>query len=319
VDRLELQIARRAMACDFSVVFPAAVRDPVAAGCAALDEVERLESLLSAYDERSELCRINREAQRGPVAADPEVYSLLRVASGISAATGGAFDPAAGALVKAWGFFRGSRRVPAESELQAARAASGCDIVVFDRARLTVAFRRPGVEFNLGAIGKGYAVDRALHLVRGRFGTTRALMQGGGSSLRALGAPPAEPRGWPVDLADPCRPGRALARVWLRDRALGTSGADHQFFVHEGRRYGHVLDPRTGVPARTLLGASALAPTAMEADALSTAFFVMGLEATRRFCAAHPATAAVLVAPEPGRAGCARVHVIGNADAEVMV
>jgi thiamine biosynthesis lipoprotein len=100
MDRLELQIARRAMACDFSLVFPATVQDPVAAGCAALDEVERLESLLSAYNERSELCRINREAQRGPVAANPEVYSLLRVSSGISAATGGAFDPAAGALVK---------------------------------------------------------------------------------------------------------------------------------------------------------------------------------------------------------------------------
>lgn len=307
------------MACDFSLVFPPATRDPVAAGCAALDEVERLESLLSAHREESELCRINREAQYGPVAADPEVYSLLCAASAISAATGGAFDPASGALIKAWGFFRGPRRVPAEPELQAARAASGCGMVVFDHARRSVAFRRPGVEFNLGAIGKGYAVDRALHLVRGRFGTSRVLMQGGGSSLRALGAPPAEPRGWPVDLADPCRPGGTLVRLWLRDRALGTSGADHQFFVHQGRRYGHVLDPRTGAPACTLLGASALAPTAMEADALSTAFFVMGLEATRRFCAAHPAIAAVLVAREPGRAGCALVHVIGNPDVEVMV
>jgi len=300
-----MQIARRAMACEFSLVFPAAVRDAVAAGCAALDEVERLEALISAYQEDSELCRINREAQRGPVVADGEVYGLLRVACGISAATGGAFDPAAGALVKAWGFFRGPRRVPGESELAAARAASGWGAVAFDGARRSVAFRHPGVEFNLGAIGKGYAVDRAIELVRERFGATRVLMQGGGSSLRALG-------GWTVDLADPCRPVRTLARVRLRDRALGTSGADHQFFVHEGRRYGHVLHPRTGVPASTLLSASALAPTALEADALSTAFFVMGVEATRRFCAAHPATAAVLV-------DRARVHVIGNPDVEVMV
>jgi thiamine biosynthesis lipoprotein len=315
--RHELQVARRAMACEFSLIFPAGVRSPVSAGCAALDEVERLEALLSAYREDSELCRVNREARRGPVTVDAEVYRLLRAACAISAATGGAFDPAAGALVKAWGFFRGPRRVPAESEPQEARG--GCGSVDCDDARRAVAFRRPGVEFNLGAIGKGYAVDRAIQLVRTRFGITSVLMQGGGSSLRVLGAPPTEPRGWPVDLGDPCRRGRTLARVWLRDGALGTSGADHQFFVHKGQRYGHVLDPRTGVTARALLGASALAPTAMEADALSTAFFVMGLEDTRRFCAAHPATAAVLVAPEPGCAGRARVHVIGKPDVEVMV
>jgi thiamine biosynthesis lipoprotein len=319
MDRQELQVARRAMECEFSLVFPAGVRDAVAAGCAALDEVERLEALLSAYHEESEVCRVNREAQHGPAVVDPEVYRLLRVACDISTATGGAFDPAAGTLVKAWGFHRGPRRVPGESELQAARAASGSMAVAFDDRCGSVAFRRQPIEFNLGAIGKGYALDRALHTVRNRFGITRALMQGGGSSLRALGAPPAESRGWPVDLGDPCRPGRTVARLWMRDRALGTSGADHQFFVHQGRRYGHVLDPRTGVPARALLGASALAPTAMEADALSTAFFVMGLEGTRRFCAAHPATAAVLVACEPGHAGRARVHVIGNADVEVMV
>jgi thiamine biosynthesis lipoprotein len=312
----ELHITRRAMACDFSLIVPSGTRNAVAAGSGALDEVERLERLLSAYREESELCRMNREAHPGPVAVEPEVYRLLRVAAGISAATCGAFDPAAGALVKAWGFFRGPRRVPADSRIQAARAASGCGNVVFDHARRTVAFRRPGVEFNLGAIGKGYAVDRALDFARARFGVARGLMQGGGSSLRATGAPPAEPRGWPVYLADPCRPGRTLARVWLRDRALGTSGADHQFFLHGGRRYGHVLDPRTGVPARTLLGASALAPTAMEADALSTAFFVMGVEGTRRFCTAHPGVAAVLVARH---SGCARVYVIGNPDVEVTV
>jgi thiamine biosynthesis lipoprotein len=319
MDRLELQIARRAMACDFSVLFPAGLRHAIAAGCAALDEVERIENLLSAYQEGSEICRVNREAQHGPVEVLPEVYSLLSVSSRLSAATGGAFDPATGSLVRAWGFFRGPRRVPAAAELEVARAASGCHTVAFDHCRRSVAFRRPGVEFNLGAIGKGYAVDRSIHLVRSRFGIKHALIQGGGSSLRALGTPPAEPRGWPVDLGDPCRPGRTLARVWLRDRALGTSGADHQFFVHEGRRYGHVLDPRTGVPACALLGATAMAPTALEADALSTAFFVMGLEGTRRFCAQHPATAAVLVARDPGCSGRARVHVIGNPDLEVMV
>src|SRR5215471_13160150 len=270
---LEMRAARRAMGCEFSVVLPAGARNPVGAGCAALDEVERLEELLSVYREDSEVCRLNREAQDRPVQVDPEVYRLLRVACGISVATGGAFDPAAGALVKAWGFFRGPRRVPADVELEAARKATGSGAVAFDEEHMSIAFRRSGIEFNLGAIGKGFAVDRGLGIVRRRFGITRALMQGGGSSLRTMGAPPADPRGWAVDIGDPCRPGQVLARVWLRDRALGTSGADHQFFVHEGRRYGHVLDPRTGVPACALVGATAMAPTALEADALSTAFF----------------------------------------------
>src|SRR5215470_18078359 len=121
----ELHVARRAMGCEFLVVLPGGARNPVGAGCAALDEVERLEELLSVYREDSEVCRLNREAQDRPVQVDPEVYRLLRVACGISVATGGAFDPAAGALVKAWGFFRGPRRVPADVELEAARKATG--------------------------------------------------------------------------------------------------------------------------------------------------------------------------------------------------
>jgi thiamine biosynthesis lipoprotein len=281
--------------------------------------VERLEAKLSVYREESDLSRLNREAQDGPAQADEELYTLLRTAGRISGATGGAFDPAAGALVKAWGFFQGPRRVPCATDLAAARTASGCRFVTFDDGGHTVAFTRSGLEFNLGAIGKGYSVDRALNRIRTRFGLTRALMQGGQSSLRAMGTPPQEPRGWPVDLGDPCRPGRTLARVWLRDAALGTSGADHQYFVYEGRRYGHVLDPRTGVPASELLGASAIAPTAMEADALSTAFFVMGLAGARQFCAAHPQIGAVLVDRDPKRAGRARVHVLGNPDLEVKV
>ena len=294
----EVTVARRAMACEFSVTFPGACRGAVEAGCAALDTVERLERALSVYREDSDLSFLNREAARAPVPVGAEIFGLLRASVSLSAATEGAFDAATGALVAAWGFLRGPKRVPCEAGRAAALAASGSRYVVFDERERTVRYTRPGVAFNLGAIGKGFAIDRALDRLRAEYGMRAALMQGGQSSLKGIGAPAGQPRGWPVDIADPARPRHAVARVWLRDRALGTSGTANQFFVWNGKRYGHVLDPRTGWPAEAMLSASAVARTAMEADALSTAFFVMGVEGTRRFCKQHPEIGALLVLPD---------------------
>jgi len=273
------------MACEFSVILPAGFSGAVDAGLTALDEVERLERKLSVYLADSEISVLNR-CGGSPDPPSRETYSLLRWATCLSAATGGAFDPAAGALVKAWGFYRGPKRVPSEAELEAALAASGVRHLHFDDDTRAIGVDREGVEFNLGAIGKGFAIDRALQLVRSRHGIRSALMSGGQSSIKAMGA-------WPVAIGDP-----PVARLWLRDRALGTSGAANQFFLAGGRRYGHVLDPRTGWPARGLISASAVAPSAAEADALSTAFYVMGVEATRRFCARHPKIGALLVTPD---------------------
>jgi thiamine biosynthesis lipoprotein len=217
---------------------------------------------------------------------------------------------ATGSLSKAWGFFGDARRVPGREELAAALAASGRAQVELDPLNRTVRFRRAGVEFNPGSIGKGYAIDRALERIRG---ARCVLMQGGQSSLKALGAPMEEPRGWRVAIGDPQRPGRALAMVWLKNRALGTSGAANQYFIAGGRKYGHVLDPRTGWPADQVASASALAASAAEADALSTAFFVLGVEGTRAYCQRHPEVGAVLVT----KSRTPEVKVIGADDTEV--
>ncbi len=198
------------MACEFSLLFPAECRPAVDAGCAALDEVERLEAKFSAYLEDSDISYINRAAGQAPVAIDAELLSLLEAAASLTAATGGAFDIAAGALVKAWGFFRGPRRVPTGPQLRAALDASGMRHVEVDPAARTVHFRRP-VEINLGSLGKGYAIDRALARIRREFGVRCALMQGGQSSFRGEGAPPGEPRGWKIAIADPYRRERTAA------------------------------------------------------------------------------------------------------------
>jgi FAD:protein FMN transferase len=271
------------MACEFSVSFPAGTRDAVAAGCAALDEVERLETLLSVFRDDSAIARLNRGG--GPV--DREVYALLRWAVRLSRATGGAFDPATGALVKLWR----CGQVPPPAEVTAALAICGARHIRFHDG--SIDFARPGVEFNLGAIGKGFAIDSALRRIRPRC----ALMQGGQSSIAAVGE-------WTVAIGDP-----AFATVQLRNQAMGTSAASNQFFVERGRRYGHILDPRTGWPARGVLSASAIAPTATEADALSTAFYVMGPAGTRRFCRANPRFSAVLQLPD------GRIEKIGSLEA----
>lgn len=295
----ELTAARRAMNCEFTITMPAGRRSLVEAACAGLDEIERVEGMLSAYREESELSAVNRLAAERPVAVSPEFFRLLSRAMRIAGATAGAFDPSAGALVRAWGFLRGPRRVPCEQERQSALAASGWRNVQLDAAGGAVAYLQPGLELNLGAFGKGYALDCA----RKRMQTRSAFLQGGGSSVLAAGFPPREPAGWPVAVGNPCRPSERLGVVRLRDQALGASGAAEQFFVEGGRRYGHILDPRTGWPAHRLLSATAIAPTAAEADALSTAFYVLGLEGTREFLRSRPDAGAILVRPgsRPGR------------------
>jgi thiamine biosynthesis lipoprotein len=314
----ELRAARRAMACDFTVVLPGGVAWPVDAACAALDEVDRLEAKLSVFLEASELVRVNREASSRPVPVDAELFDLLELASALSRATGGAFDAATGALLRAWGFQGGERRVPTGEALALARSRSGGVHVTLDPAARTVAFDSPGVEFNLGALGKGYAIDRAARVLRSGFGIRAALVGGGQSSLRALGAPWGEPRGWGIDIGDPAGGAAPMARVWLRDRALGTSGAANQYFIAGGRRYGHILDPRSGRPAHALASATAVARTAAEADALSTAFYVMGAEAVRRFCRRHPEVGALLVHAGTNP-NAPRVELAGAIQAEVLL
>ena len=300
------------MGCEFSLTFPSSYRNGVEAGCAALDEVERLEQMLSVYREDSHVSALNRSGMTASEVPS-ELFTLLRLCARLSTVTGGAFNAASGGLVKAWGFFDGQRRMPTVEDIASALDASGSRNIEFDEEQRSVRALRPGIEWNLGAIGKGFGIDMAVARMRAGFGIRSALMQGGGSSLYGLGAPEGDARGWAVDIADPARPDRAIARVHLRNRALGTSAAANQFFEFEGRRYGHVLDPRTGWPADRVLSASALARTAAEADALSTAFFVMGVEGSVEFCRRYPHTGAIILTSEY------KTILAGTAEREVVV
>ena len=308
---LVVSICRRAMACDFEVQLAAGRRDDSMTHVfAALDLVETLEDQLTVYRERSEVIDINAAAAERPVEAEPRLFELLQLAERLGGETGGALDITAGPLSEAWGFSRREGRLPSDAEIEAALARVGMEQVVLDAERRTVSFRRPGVSVNFNSIGKGYALDRMAELLAAG-GVDDFLLHGGRSSVLARGTQPGlDDVGWPIGLRHPLRPKERLAEFYLRDQALATSGSATQFFRHRGRQYGHILDPRTGRPAEGVFSATVIAPSAAEADALSTAFYVMGPDAVEQFCNKRPEISAILVCPTR-RQGAVELVAIG--------
>jgi thiamine biosynthesis lipoprotein len=251
--------------------------DPVhlrAAGEEALDEIDRLEAQLSFYRSESELSYVNARAAEGWVAVTPPLFYLLRDAQRLSRATLGAFDPTIAPLMRCWGFAGESGRVPDPAELRAARETVGMDLVHLDGESFAVRFERPGASLDLGAIGKGYAVERAAALLREN-GIESALLHGGTSTIAAIGAPPGE-AGWTVALQHPFLDGERIGSVTLKDTSLSVSAPHGKAFEAGGALYGHVMDPRTGEPVRGAVLAAVSLPSATETDALSTALLVLG-------------------------------------------
>lgn len=302
-----IRLHRTAMACRFEVALSGEHARHLADAREALNEADHVEAALTVFRETSDLMRVNRLAGDGPVAVGAPLFDLLCHCRDLFAATDGAFDVTSTPLSRCWGFLRREGRLPSidDDEIDRARARVGMHEVELEPIGRTVRFRRPGMELNLGAYGKGYALDRMARLLRRR-GVRHALLSAGGSSVRAMGgdrstllrtvsSSKGERSGWQVDLHSKQVRRDTLARVTLRDAALCTSGAGEQFVEIDGRRYGHVIDPRTGWPARGVLSATVVADTAAEADALSTALLVGGAELAERVCAARPQTLAVLV------------------------
>ena len=243
---------------------------------AALGEVDRVDRLMSHYRPDSPLSRLNREAANGPVVVEPELLAFLAECLRWSRESDGAFDVTVGPLMNAWGFFRDEGRVPREEELSRAREVTGYRHVVVDREAGTVRFDRPGVELDLGGIGKGYAVDRVVELLRRR-GVRSALVNLGGSSVYGLGAPPGR-EAWAIGIQDPSDPGKTALTVSLRDRALSVSGGYARFFGKDGVTYAHVMDPRTGRPVQGILSVAVLTARATDGDALDNVLLVQGVD-----------------------------------------
>lgn len=248
---------------------------------AAFDEVDRIDRLMSHYRADSPVSLINREAARRAVAVDRELLAFLEGAVRYSRESGGAFDITVGPLMRAWGFFGGGGRLPSPSDLAQARRHVGSSHLVFDRASGTVAFDAAGVEVDLGGIAKGYAVDRAVAVLRSH-GILAALVSAGGSTVFGMGAPPGRDA-WAVDVQDPLDARKVATTVRLKDRALSVSGSSEKFFERDGVRYSHIMDPRTGWPVRGVLTVAVLARTGTAGDAFDNALFVLGPDGSRRY------------------------------------
>ncbi|GIV21375.1 MAG: FAD:protein FMN transferase [Armatimonadota bacterium] len=276
-----------AMGCDFEVFAFGEERGLLrSAAEAAVEEIERIEQLLSHYLPESEISYLNAHAAIEPVRVHPEVFALIERALRLSEETQGAFDITVMPLIQCWGFFAGVGQIPDAQTVAQAVERVGSSRLLLNTENLTVAFDREGVQVHLGAIGKGYAVDKAIEVLRDA-GVEAAMVHGGHSSVRAYGTPP-DTGGWQINLPHPLYPERSLAHLLLRNRAISTSSATEQYFERGGRRYGHILDPRTGLPVENnLLCVSVLADEAAVTDALSTAFFVLGERGVREYVASH--------------------------------
>lgn len=295
-----IRVGRTAMACRFEMVFNAGEHaDATTHAIEALDLIDAIEARLTVYRDDSDMARINRMAHSAACPVEEELFSLLLQCRDLHAKTAGGFDIAVGTLLRTWGFHQRRGRMPDADSLAAAIDRSGMRHVVLDETARTVRFARDGIELNLGAIGKGYAVDRAAELLANRLGGGSFLIHGGQSSVRATGtqATLSASSGWRVGIVHPLRPDRRLGTVRLVNRAIGTSGSGTQFFVDRGRRLGHILDPRRGVPAEGVLSATVIAPTAAEADSLATALYVLGPEGLGTIAPRGGDVAAVLVVP----------------------
>ncbi len=313
-DAVLLRFARRAMATTFEIILPFGSPDAQTAAEASLDLIDALEAQLTVFRDGSEVSRLNRNAGCGSLVLEAGLFRLLALSQRLSEETGGAFDVTVGALVKAWGFYRRAGRVPSPPELQAVRSKIGMRHLRLEPEGNQASLLRPGVEINLGSIGKGYALDCVINHLQTKFKSADALVHGGFSSVYALGSEPGSTHGWTVGLLDPEDSTTRLAVLRLQDRGMGTSAATFQHLEYQGRKLPHILDPRTCWPAEGMLQATVTAPTAALADALATAFFILGVDKTRTYCTEHPDIGAVLLPNTPER----RFIVLGRALREVV-
>ena len=240
----------------------------------AYGELRRLDRLLSDYRSDSTLAYVHREAHGRWVSVPREFAVLLALSFGYTALTAGAFDVTVAPVFRLWKEAQRKGVPPSAEEIARALSCIGPSMVETDWKRSRLRLVRPCVRLDFGAIGKGYAVDRAARLVKDG-GIERGILNFSGT-IYVLGPPPGR-RGWVVEVKDPSDAPSSHGSSFLVDSgAVSTSGGYEKHFDMAGKRYSHIIDPRTGLPVRWTVSVTVTAPTATEADALSTAFSVMG-------------------------------------------
>jgi len=240
----------------------------------ASQEARRLDQLLSNYIPASEWSQVNQEASSKPVRISTELFQLLAACVEYSRESDGAFDITVGPLMKVWGFYKGSGHLPHRAEVRGAMAHLGYQNILLDAKNNTVRFAKEGVEIDPGGIGKGYAVDKMVAVLK-EDGIASALVSASGSSIYGIGAPPNEP-GWKIKIRDPKDASKTVGEVVLHDNSLSTSGNYEKFFFAEGKMYSHIMDPRTGYPSEGMLAVSVVSPKTIDSEAWCKPYYIRG-------------------------------------------
>jgi len=242
---------------------------------AAFDAVRRVDSLMSTYNEDSELSRVNREAHKEPVQISPETTEVIAKAIELSGKTDGAFDITVMPLLEIWGFAKGGEKsVPTQTLIDEKLQFVGCNLIELDSAKREIGLKTEGTSIGLGGIAKGYAVDAAVSSLVAA-GVDSAIVNAGGDLYCLGNKMPGQ--GWRVGVRNPAVKNVLLGYVRIADKAIATSGDYENYFIVDGVRYSHILDPRTGRPSSGgPHSVTVVADTCADADALATAVFVLG-------------------------------------------
>ncbi len=259
---------------------------------AVMDDMRRIDDLMSHYKPDSQLSRINARANQEPVQVDKELFDLIKLSTYYSQITQGAFDITYASVGYLYNYPEHIH--PTEAQIKDALPAVNWRNMLLDEAHHTVRFEHPGMRIDLGGIGKGYAVDRGIDILKAR-GIEHAVVTAGGDT-RILGDHMGRP--WLVAIRHPDNPQKVVTRIPLSDSAMSTSGDYERYFDEDGVRYHHIIDPHTGHSASKVRSATILAPTATQTDGMSKTAFVLGAEKALEIINSMPEYDAVFVTPE---------------------
>jgi len=258
----------------------------------AVEEITRIERLISSWDPASQTSEINANAGVKPVKVDEELYSLIKRSKELSKLTDGAFDISYASMDKVWKFDGSMTEMPSEKVIRESVAKVGFENIILNEKELTVFLKLPGMKIGFGGIGKGYAADMAKKLlqekgVKGGIVNASGDMNTWGNQLD--GSP------WKVAITNPMDKNKAYALLPIKEGAVVTSGNYEKYVSFNDKRYTHIIDPRTGYPATGIISATIFAPKAELADALATSIFVMGKETGLDFINQLPKIECILI------------------------
>ena len=250
-----------------------------------IDEIERIENLISEWRPNTQISEVNRNAGIRPVKVDREVFELTRRAISYSILSDGAFDISVAALDKIWRFDGSMDALPLDAAVQNSVTKVGFEKIELDSIASTIFLKQSGMKIGFGSIGKAYAADRGRHILQ-EMGVKGGLINASGD-IALWGKPPGK-KSWSIGISDPEKPYKITRKLRMKEGAVATSGNYQKYVMFNGVRYSHIMDPRTGYPATELASVTVIGPMAEFANALSTSVMVLGVKKGLKLMERYP-------------------------------